>query len=98
MSKILFGYLDCLDAPTTDNATIYRLLCRSLMIKEKLGLSSMVCVYDQAILAEAIAIQFEEKEKFKSLVLMMGGFHTLMMFLGIIGIRFRDVGLQDILI
>ena len=91
MPKILFGYLDCLDAPTTDNSTIYHLLCRSLIIKEKLGLSSMVCVYDQAILAEAIEIQFEEKEKFKSLALMM-------MFSGIIGTRFKDAGLQDILI
>ena len=58
----------------------------------------MVCLYDQAIFAKAIEIKFKEKEKFKSLVLMMGGFHTLMMFLGIIGIRFKDVGLQDILI
>ena len=58
----------------------------------------MVCVYDQAIFAKAIEIKFKEKEKFKSLVLMMGGFHTLMMFLGIIGIRFKDAGLQDILI
>ena len=94
----MVGYLDCLDAPATDNATIYHLLCRSLMIKEKLGLSSTVCVYDQAIFAEAIEIQFEEKEKFKSLELMMEGFHILMMFLGIIGTRFKHAGLQDILI
>ena len=51
------------------------------MIKEKLGLCSMVCVYDQAIFAKAIEIHFKEKEKFKYLVLMMGVFHTLMMFL-----------------
>ena len=94
----MVGYLDCLDAPATDNGTIYHLLCRSLMIKEKLGLSSTVCFYDQAIFAEAIEIQFEEKEKFRSLELMMGGFHTLMMFLGIIGTRFKHAGLQDILI
>ena len=98
MSKSLVGYLDCLDAPATDNATIYHLLCRSLMIKEKLGLSSMVCVYDQAIFAKAIEIKFKEKEKFKSLVLMMGGFHTLKMFLGVIDTRFKAAGLQDILI
>ena len=93
VSKSLVGYLDCLDAPATDNATIYHLLCRSLMIKEKLGLSSMVCVYDQAIFAKAIEIQFKEKEIFKSLVLIMRGFHTLMMFLGIIGTRFKDAAL-----
>ena len=28
----------------------------------------------------------------------MGGFHTVMMFLGVIGIYFKNAGLQDILI
>ena len=42
-------------------------LSSSLIIKEKLGLSSMVCVYDQAIFAKDIEIQFKEKEKFKLL-------------------------------
>ena len=29
---------------------------------------------------------------------MMGGFHTMMLLLGIIGTHFKDAGLQDILI
>ena len=95
--KSYIGYLDCLDAPATDSATIYYLLCRSLAIKDKLELESMVCVYDQAIFAKAIEIQFKEKEKFDSLILVMGGFHTLM-FLGIVGTRFKDAGLRDLLI
>ena len=36
VSKSLVGYLDCLDEPATDNATIYHLLWRSLIIKENL--------------------------------------------------------------
>ena len=45
-----------------------------------------------------IPIHLKEKWKFKFLVLVMGEFHTLMMFLRIIGTRFKDAGLQDILI
>ena len=98
MSKSLIGYLDCLDASATDNSTIHHLLCRSLLIKDKLVLSAIVCVYDQSIFPKAVEIQSTEKEKFKSLVVVMGGSHALMMFLGVIGTHFEDVGLQDILI
>ena len=67
-----------------------------MIIKEKLRLSAMVCVYDEAIFAKAVEIQFKEKKT--SFVLVMGGFHTLMMFLGVTGTRFEDAGHQDILI
>ena len=82
----------------TDNSTIHYLLHRSLSIKGKLGFYAMVCVYDQAIFVEPVEMQFKDKEKFKSLVLVMGEFHTLMMFLGVIGTRFKDSGLRDILL
>ena len=39
-----------------------------------------------------------KKDKIKSLVLVMSGFHTLIIFLGVIGTCFKDAGLQDILI
>ena len=61
VSKILIGYLDSLDAPATDNSTIHHLLCRSLIIEKKLGLSAMVCIYGQAILVKAAETQFKEK-------------------------------------
>ena len=92
------GYLDCLDAPATDMSTIYYLLCRSLHIKEQLDLCSLVCVYGQAIFAIAVEMKFKEKEKFKNLVLLKGTFHTLMMFLDVIGHRFEDAGLKDVLV
>ena len=61
VSKSLIGYLDCLDAPETENSTIHHLLCRSLITKEKLGLSAMVWIYDQAIFAKAVEIQFKKR-------------------------------------
>ena len=90
VSRSLSGYLDFLDATATDNSIIHNLLRRSRIIKEKLELPSMVRVYDQVI--------FAKTEKIKSLVLVMGGFHTLMMFLGVIETRFKGYGLHDILL
>ena len=37
-----------------DNSTIHHLLRRSLIIKGKLGLSAMACVYDQVIFVEPV--------------------------------------------
>ena len=35
---------------------------------------------------------------FENLVIMLGGFHLLMMLLGVMGIRFDDAGLREIAI
>ena len=41
-------------------------------------------------------IFWKHKSLFKGLVIMMGGFHLLMMLLGIIGTRFGDAGLREL--
>ena len=37
-------------------------------------------------------------DQFKDFILMLSMFHMVMMYLGIIGKRFKDAGLRDILI
>ena len=61
-------------------------------------LVSLVCVFDQAIYSKACEIKWKEKLKFNSCFLMMGVFHILMMFMGILYKRFADAGLQDTLV
>ena len=89
------GYLDCLDAPTTETATIYHLMERALRIQKQLEIDKLVCVYNQVIYVKAMEIQLKELEKFSSLFLMMGTFPILLMFLEIIGTRFKDAGMRD---
>ena len=76
------GYLDCINASASEISTIHQVLQRCLKIKESLNLSSMVCVFDEAIYAKAVEIKWKQPEIFKSCVIMLGIFHTLMMFLG----------------
>ena len=71
---------------------------RALKMIESLKVLSLVCVFDQAIYSKAIEVKWKEKEKFKNVVLMMGMFHMLMMFMSILNKRFADAGLRDILI
>ena len=52
--KTAIGYLDCIDA-----STINQVLNRCLKIKDSLHLSSIVCVFDEAIYAKAVEIKWK---------------------------------------
>ena len=93
-SKI--SYLDTLDSPATDIKTVNEVLCRACAIKERLGLESVLCVLDQAFYAKAAEVIWKNKDIFGDIVNMLGEFHLLMMFLGVMGIRYGDAGLRDI--
>lgn len=92
------GYLDCIDASASELSTINEVLQRCLKIKDSLKLKSIVCVFDEAIYAKAVEIKWKQPETYKSCIIMLGIFHTLMMFLGIFGKRFGDGGYRDLLV
>ena len=43
-------------------------------------------------------IYWKHKDMFKNLIIMLGGFHLLMMLFGVIGARFGDAGLREVAI
>lgn len=90
------SYLDTIDSPATDLKTAYEVLSRGCEIKDRLQLNAVVCVFDQAFYAKAMEVYWKHKELFVGLVLMMGGFHLLLMLLGVIGSRFGDAGLREL--
>ena len=92
----VISYLDTIDAPATDVGTAYEVLSRGCEIKDRLQLKAVVCVFDQAFYVKAMEIFWKHKSLFKGLVIMMGGFHLLMMLLGVIGTRFGDAGLREL--
>ena len=92
----IISYLDTLDSPATDQKTAFEVLCRGCEIRDRLKLKAVVCVFDQAFYAKAIEIFWKNKNVFENLVLMLGGFHLLMMLLGIMGTRYGDGGLREL--
>ena len=92
----VISYLDTIDASATDLRTAYEVLSRGCEIKDRLQLKAVVCVFDQAFYAKAMEIFWKHKSLFEGLVIMMGGFHLLMMLLGVIGTRFGDAGLREL--
>ena len=64
--------------------------------KGYIAVEGIVCVFDQAFYDKAMEIIWKHKSLFKGLMIMMGGFHLLMMLLGVIGTRFGDAGLREL--
>ena len=91
-------YLPWLDATATEYSTIMELMNRALKMKESLKLSGIVCVFDQSTFAKAAEIKWRDTFKYKSCVLLLGTFHTIMMYMNVICKRFKDAGLRDVLI
>ena len=84
------SYLDTLDSPAADLKTADEVLSRGCEVKNRLKLNAAVCVFDQAFYAMAREVYSKHKE------LMMGGFHLLLMLLGVMGSRFGDAGLREL--
>ena len=90
------GYLDTLDSSATDLKTAYVVLSRGCEIRDRLQLKAVACVFDHAFYAKAMEVYWKHKTLFDGLVVMMGGFHLLMMLLGVIGSRFGDAGIREL--
>ena len=58
----------------------------------------VVIVFDQAVYAKAVEIIWKNPEERKRVVSCMGAFHIAWTLLAVIGKRFGDAGLRDVLI
>ena len=96
MSKV--GYLPIIDASPTEYDTVFTILDRSVEIASSLDQEKIVVVFDQAIYAKAQQIRWRNDEFMNKVVIRLGAFHTAMSLLACIGKRFRDAGLEDIMI
>ena len=55
-------------------------------------------MFDQALYAKATEVIWKQRDKFLEVIPQMGIFHTLCTLLSIIGKRFQDAGLRDLII
>ncbi|KAJ8030514.1 hypothetical protein HOLleu_26961 [Holothuria leucospilota] len=98
LQKSAIHYLPVVEAPPTEMTTINTILQRSISIADKLHLEHIVLVFDQAIYAKIQEIRWAREGLMQRTVVRLGEFHICMSYMGIIGKRFSDAGLRDILI
>ena len=92
------GYLPTINGPATDMTTVSEILSQSENIRKTLKLQTIVVVMDQALYSKAAEILWKHKNQYENIVLRMGAFHIICNALTILGKRFQDAGLRDILI
>ncbi len=92
--------LPAINQSPTKLETVQDVLVQSKLKAEALGLSETDVVMDQAIYARALEILLmpRNRELKKFIVLRMGAFHTSCIFLSVIGKRFADAGLRDLIV
>ena len=78
---------------------VFSILKKTLEISESLSLEHIVFVCDQALYSKVQEIRWREEGDFlNKIVVRLGEFHTCMSFLSIIGKRFSDAGLKDVMV
>ena len=94
------GYLPSINKSPTSHDTVLELLSQSKIKAGKLGLVETDVVLDMAIYAKAVEVMMNPKyvDLKQFIVLRLGGFHMMCIFIAVIGKRFADAGLRDIVI
>lgn len=96
ISEDIVGRLPTINAPATELTTVFEILDQAELIRKELHPGTIVVVMDQTLYAKATEITWKHKERFASILLRMGTFHTICNALAILGKRFRGDGLKDI--
>ena len=92
------GYCPMVDGSSNDYSTIYTLLKHAQKISAAMGQANAVITFDLAIYSKAKEIQWRFPDEFSNVVVRMGGFHIALNFLSLLGKKFADSGLDDLLI
>ena len=92
------GYCPMIDGNSTEYSTIYTVLKHAQKLTSALGQQDTVVTFDLLIYMKAKQIQWRYPEEFANVIIRMGGFHIALNFLGLIGKKYLDSGLGDLLI
>lgn len=102
-AKSKVGYLPVINAPSTQLSTCKKILDNAMNIATQVHQQDIVVVADQAIYAKLQEIlwhdqSLQDQAIYSSVVPRMGAFHVICVLLTVIGKRFSDAGLRDILV
>lgn len=94
------SYLPAINDSPTKMDVILELLEQSKLKAEQMELEDTDVVSDQAVYAKCFEVLMNPKHEHlkKFIVLRMGGFHIITTYLAVIGKRFADGGLRDLIV
>ena len=92
------GYHPMINAEASNFNTLYTLMKLGQKICNSLQQRDCVITFDLALYAKAKQIQMKYPEEFKNTVIRMGGFHIALNYLSLLGKKYAQSGLEDLLI
>lgn len=97
------GYLPVINSPSTERSTCTQVLNNALNVCDQLSQEEVVVVADQAIYAKLQELVWQDRTRgnealYSRVILRMGTFHTIGVLLAVIGKRFANSGLQQLLV
>ena len=95
MSSIV-EYMPVINAPITEAATVQRVLQISLEASQELGQPYTFVTFDLAVAKKAYDIVWQNPKLYKTVIIHLGVFHTIMSYLGALGKLLHGSGFEEI--
>lgn len=92
------GYCPLIDAPSTEYGTVYIVMKHAQQISASVAQLATVITFDLSIYVKAKFIQLKFSTEFYNTILRLGGFHIALKFLSLVGKKYQNSGLEDLLI
>ncbi len=87
-----------INASSVEFSTIYTVMKKAQAMMATLGQAKSVITLDLATYAKAKEIQWKRRDEFSDTIIRMGGFHIALNFLALLGKKYENSGLQDLLV
>ncbi|KAK3698753.1 hypothetical protein QZH41_004049 [Actinostola sp. cb2023] len=95
----VIGYCPMINGLSTELSTVYTVMKKNTQLMcARLHQEDVVITFDLAIYVKAKQIQWKFPDEFSDTVIRMGGFHIATNFLSVLGKKYQNSGLEDILI
>ena len=96
--ETVIGYHPMINAESSNFSTLYTVMKLAQKICNTLGQCDPVVTFDLALYAKAKQLQVKYSEEFQSTVIRMGGFHIVLNYLSLLGKKYAQSGIENMLI
>lgn len=95
--KTVVHYRPLLDMNPAEPDTMLTSMCEATRISEQSGQDITIFTCDQQLYKIAVQVQWNDPERFRNMIIRLGGMHMLMSFLGSNGTLMKGTGLEEIM-
>ncbi|KAK3753754.1 hypothetical protein QZH41_005239 [Actinostola sp. cb2023] len=96
--ETIIGYHPMINAEASNFSTLYTVMKLAQKICDAMGQRTSVLTFDLALYSKAKQLQMKYPTEFKNTLIRMGGFHIVLNYLSLLGKKYAQSGLEDLLI